>query len=158
VGPILALGAQRVLDRIREKKKRRMDIFLTLMTTRASPLAPNHIQALNSIDVIFKRGWPWRDRQIRDAWHKTLAQMSTDPSQAGWGERVNDLKLDLYTAMGRAVGYRYTIDYLRRQVYLPKHFTDLEQDQLLARQRLLKVVTDDGIKVVVMQESPPKKD
>jgi hypothetical protein len=94
VGPILALGAQRVLDRIREKKKRRMDIFLTLMTTRASPLAPNHIQALNSIDVIF----------------------------------------------------------------LPKHFTDLEQDQLLARQRLLKVVTDDGIKVVVMQESPPKKD
>jgi hypothetical protein len=154
-GPILALGAQRVLDRIREKKKRRVDVFLTLMSTRASQLAPAHIQALNSIDVIFKRRW--RDRSIRDAWHKVLEQVSSDVTKEGWSERVNDLKVDLYQAMGRRVGYNFSIDYLKRQVYLPKHYTDLEQDQLILRQRMVKVVTDDGIKVVVIQE-PLKKD
>jgi hypothetical protein len=64
LGPILALGAQRVLDSLRETHKRRVGLFFTLLTTRMSPLAPNHVQALNSIDVIFDRAV---DRPIREA-------------------------------------------------------------------------------------------
>jgi hypothetical protein len=54
LGPILALLSQRLLDRVREKKDRRVRLFFTLMSTRATPLAPDHINALNSIDVVFE--------------------------------------------------------------------------------------------------------
>ena len=161
VGPVLALGAQRVLDRLREKKKRRVDLYLTLMSTRASPLAPAHVQALNSIDVVFNRSWPWRDKTVRDAWHKVLEQVNVafdDANPRDWTERLHDRKVDLYQAMGKRVGYNFGTDYLKREMYLPKLYTDLEQDQLILRQRLVRVVTDDGIKVVVVQEQPLKKD
>jgi len=36
-------------------------------------------------------------------------------------------------------------------------YTDLEQDQLIIRQHLVKVLTEDGIKVVVTQYSDPPR-
>jgi hypothetical protein len=53
LGPILALFAQRVLDRLREQQKQRVNLFMTLMSTRAAFLSPVHVQALNSIVVVF---------------------------------------------------------------------------------------------------------
>src|SRR5712692_8029594 len=76
LGPVLALLAQRVLDFIREKKKQRVDLFLTLMSTRMAPLAPAHVQALNSIDVVFNRRG---DRKIREAWRNVLAKIRVAP-------------------------------------------------------------------------------
>src|SRR5712692_4084551 len=77
-GPILALLAQRLIDRLREKKERRVRLFMTLMSTRATQLAPDHINALNSIDVVFSSG---RDKRIRDAWHAVLKHLETDVSK-----------------------------------------------------------------------------
>ncbi len=147
LGPILALLAQRVLDSLRETRKRRVGLFFTLLTTRMSPLAPNHVQALNSIDVIFTRAV---DRPIREAWAKVRGQMSLDPEKTpGWIERLNDLKCDLLLEMGRALNFEYSVDYLKQAGYVPRHYTDLESDQLLIRQHLVKALTPDGIKVVV---------
>ena len=53
LGPILALFAQRVLDRLREKRRQRLQLYLTLMGTRATYLSPEHVRALNLIDVVF---------------------------------------------------------------------------------------------------------
>ena len=52
VGPILALLAQRALDSLREEK-RRQKLYFTLMSTRAAWLSNEHVQALNSIDIVF---------------------------------------------------------------------------------------------------------
>jgi hypothetical protein len=48
VGPILALLTQRILDGLREKRRQRIGLYLTLMGTRAAFLAPEHIRALPS--------------------------------------------------------------------------------------------------------------
>ncbi len=85
-----------------------------------------------------------------------MQQVKADTTQKDWGERFNDLKVDLYQAMGKRVGYNFGTDYLKREAYLPKGYTDYEADQLTLRQRMVKIVTDDGIKVVVVQE-PQKK-
>jgi hypothetical protein len=154
LGPILALFAQRVLDTLRETKKRRVGLFFTLLTTRASPLAQAHVQALNSIDIVFAKDG---DRPIRDAWQRVREQMSLDPTRPDWFDRLNDLKCDLLQVMGGAVGFDFTVDYLKRQGYLPKHYTDMEQDQLVIRQRMAKALTDDGIKVVVTDYARPPK-
>jgi hypothetical protein len=156
--PVLALGAQRVLDKLREKQKRRENLFFALLTTRASPLAQAHVQALNSIDVVFNDP---RDEAIRAAWARVLEQMNIDPAQVDWFERLNDRKCDLLQKMGAAVGFEFGIEYLKRQGYLPRHYTDLEQDQLIMRKRLLNVITDDGVKTVVTkykEEPRPPKD
>ena len=39
VGPVLALFAQRVLDNIRETKKRKHALFHALLTSRGTPLS-----------------------------------------------------------------------------------------------------------------------
>ena len=157
VGPILALGAQRALDHLRETHKRRVGLFFTLLTTRMSPLAQAHVQALNSIDVIFTRAV---DRPIREAWAKVRDQMSLDPEKTPrWFERLNDLKCDLLQVMGSALGFEFTVDYLKQAGYVPRHYTDLEQDQLLIRQHLVKVLTPDGVKVVVTEyKDQPRPD
>ena len=53
-GPILALLTQRVLDRLRERDKQRKQLYFTLMSTRAQWLSAPHLQALNSIDIVFR--------------------------------------------------------------------------------------------------------
>jgi hypothetical protein len=50
---ISALWIQSKLDERKETRKRRLDIFKTLMATRASVLSQDHIKALNMIDIEF---------------------------------------------------------------------------------------------------------
>ena len=150
LGPVLALSAQRVLDWSREKRQQRLRLFLTLMSTRASHVAPAHVQALNSIDVIFNKKTR-KHQAIRDAWRTVLRHMEGDTSKPGWGDRLNDLKADLYLVMGKAVGYTYTIDYLKRDIYSPKYYAETEQDQIRIRQALVKGLTEEGIKVKMVE-------
>jgi len=133
------------LDWLRERRSQRVQLFLTLMSTQASILAPAHVQALNSIDVVFSRR---RDAAIRDAWRALLDHMVTPMTNPGWADRATDLRVVLYQAMGAAVGYNYTVDYLKRRIYAPIAYAQTEQDWLKVRQTLLKVLTDDGIKIV----------
>jgi hypothetical protein len=151
LGPVLALAAQRVLDRMREKRQNRLRLFMALMSTRAAQLSPAHVQALNSIDVVFNTESK-EDRDIRAAWRNVLQHMNvgTELPPADWPDRLNDLKADLYLVMGKAVGYTYTIDYLKRAIYSPRGYTDAEQDQIALRQALTKAVTQEGVKVKIV--------
>jgi Family of unknown function (DUF6680) len=46
-GPVLAVQAQKWIERFREKNARRLATFRTLMATRATTLSPAHVEALN---------------------------------------------------------------------------------------------------------------
>jgi hypothetical protein len=153
LGPILALLTQRVIDRIREKRERRVQLFLTLMRTRATPLAPDHVNALNSIDVVFDGD---RDQKIREAWRKPLSHAVADASQPTWQERYNDLKVELFREIGLLVGYSFDIDYFKRQVHYPKAFGDIEADAVRLRTSLTKALTEDGLKVQLVTPEQPK--
>src|SRR5690606_1218581 len=52
-GPILAVQAEKFLERKREQKNRRLSVFKTLMATRGSVLSTAHVEALNRIDLEF---------------------------------------------------------------------------------------------------------
>jgi len=49
--------------------------------------------------------------------------------------------------MGPAAGYNFSTDYLRRQIYAPQLYRDVEQEQRQLRQGLLKLLTDQGLRV-----------
>jgi hypothetical protein len=155
MGPILALWVQRILDRLREKSNQRLRLFLALMATRATPLASNHVNALNAIDSVFHRR---REKKIREAWAKALEYANhANANTPGWLDRLNDLKADLYQAMGKAVGYTYSIDYLKRHAYVPRHFIDTDLANATIRQTLAQIITPQGIKIVpgVQPPMPP---
>jgi hypothetical protein len=159
LGPILALFAQRVLDWIREKKKQRVQVYLTAMAFRSLWLHIDSIRALNSIDTVFDKR---RDKPVRDAWAAVIAQAYVprplDPDQAGqqaWDQRLLDLRMDLYQRLGTAVGYDHTLDYVKNHGYTPKHYGDVENELAAIRKGLGKVITNDGLKIVVNE--PPAK-
>lgn len=155
LSPVLALTTQRLLDWIREKKQRRFGLYLTLMSLRATPLHPDHVKALNALDTVFDSG-DKKDAKVRRAWeqvlnHVTTRMGDTDEEKIAWNTRLVDLRVDLYQAVGQAVGYDHSIEYIKGHIYLPTYYTDAEGDQLKIRAGFAKILTDDGLKVVVNQ-------
>jgi len=151
LGPVLALFAQRGLDLLRERKKKRLDLYLTVMSLRAMWFHPDSIKAHNLIDTIFDRK---SDKPIRDAWAAVIVHLTTRRPQdqdgaAGWDNRALDLRVDLYQVMGTAVGYNHTVDYIKTQIYAPEYHKKAELDLIKIREQLTKVISDDGINVVV---------
>ena len=56
LGPIVALWLQRISERRRDQRNRKLVIFKELMATRATRLSPRHVDALNAIEVEFSDG------------------------------------------------------------------------------------------------------
>ena len=53
LGPVLAVQAQKAVESLREKQRRKAFLFEQLMATRAARLAPEHVRALNMVDLVF---------------------------------------------------------------------------------------------------------
>lgn len=150
-GPVFALWAQRGLDHLREKKQQRPRMYLTLMSTRATWLVPAHVEAVNSIDVVFNG---WLDKKVRAAWKKVLEHAATDTHGEGWTDRLTDLRVDLYREIGLRVGYDFNTDYLKRQFYAPMYFSELETEQMTIRKGLARALGGgDGIRVRLVEPS-----
>lgn len=148
-GPIFALMAQRLLDRIREKNRIRLHIYFTLMSLRATPLHPEHIRALNSIDTVFDRR---KDQVVRDTWAKVLAHLGKDADgDSSWNSNLLDLRVDLYQAIGRRVGYDHTVEYIKNKIYQPRYFNEVERDEMQIRQKFARALSEDGLHVVIAQ-------
>jgi hypothetical protein len=154
IGPMLALFAQRLLDHIREKRKQRVQLYLTVMSLRASWLHFDSMRALNSIDTIFDRA---SDQEVRSAWRSVIAHGTTkrpdgtefEEEAKAWDDRLVDLRVDLYQLLGKAVGYNHTIDYIKTQIYAPQYHIDAEIEAMMIRKQFAKAITEDGLKVIV---------
>ena len=147
VGPVLALSVQRVLDWIRNREATQKRLYFTLMGTRAKFLSDEHVQALNTIDVIFSK-----DQTIRDLWRRCLDHLAKDVNAQGWNETLLDLRVDLYQAIGNRLGYRYTTDYIKRGVYFPTHHSNVLENQNKVLAGLAKAVETGKLKVEIDNE------
>jgi hypothetical protein len=83
-GPVLAVQAQKWLERRRSVDERRHAIFRTLMATRAAMLSGEHVQAFNAVPVEFY-GSKGKLKQINTAWKTYLHHHATDnPPDEEW--------------------------------------------------------------------------
>jgi len=162
IGPVAALFTQRMLDELREKKRRRLDIYRTLMSLRATPLDPAHVRALNSIDAIFDGNG--KDEDVRERWGRLLAHVSSgDASSDAWNTTLVDLRVDLYQAIAKAVGYDHSVEYLKTRIYFPSLYEHAERDIINIRQNLATALSPAGLKVLISEprvslESPVGQD
>ena len=147
IGPILAIQIQKLLERTRNKKNRRLTLFYTLMSTRATRLSNEHVTALNLIDIEFygrkifsiKYQTP-KEKSITNAWKIYNDQLSLpySPDQfSAWNERGYQLFINLLYKMSNALGYDFDEVQIKRDCYRPAGHGELENDQYRIRKAII---------------------
>ena len=133
-GPVLAVQAQKWVERWRERAGRKQLIFQTLMSTRAnsSRLTIEHANALNMIDLVFYgrrimgKARPTKtETAVTNAWRTYRTHLnSTFPKEdanAGglWTGTSNTLFANLLVALADDVGYDFERVQLSEGAYQP---------------------------------------
>src|SRR5262245_486682 len=107
--PVIAVQVQKFIERVKERRSAQRRIFYTLMGTRATRLAFEHVQALNMIDLEFSgsgwRGLSAKEKEVVDNWRIYADHLNQggveDNSEARaqvWFERGDELFTDLLEA------------------------------------------------------------
>ncbi len=135
LGPVLAVQAQKWIERARERTQRRITIFRTLMATRVASLSPAHVEALNAVPIDF-----YRNRKIVDSWKEYLDHLSQPQlTPELWGQRRVELFNILLVNMATFLGYKFTTVEISREVYSPTAHAQIEADQQIIRQGLARL-------------------
>lgn len=137
-GPVLAVQAQKLVERIRENQQRKLKLFYTLMATRGAGVAPERVEALNMMELVFgtPRWWGLRkssslDRTVIAAWRTHFDALSvTEPASQSQKEamdaKIADTFYDLLLTISVAVGYTFDKVHLKRTAYTPTGHINLE--------------------------------
>jgi len=158
-GPIIALRIQRALDEEREKKTRKLWVFKTLMSYRATRLSPLFVQALNLIDIEFTDE---SEKTVRDAWkelqdhYADWGRKTTPERQAVMSaliSRSDDLLAEMLVRMGSSLGYAFDKVYVKKASYYPEGLGDVEQEQHALRKGLLRIFAGNAsLPVAIFQQ------
>lgn len=132
LGPILAVQAQKAIERWRSRREGRLRIFYVLMATRATRIAPDHVQALNQIDLEFLPPPVWRaplqhrkDKAVVSAWalysltlDKDVSAM-TEAQRASWNEKLDEQFYELLHKISLCLGFDFDKARLAKGAYYP---------------------------------------
>lgn len=155
LGPILAVQVQKLIEGMAEKKNKKKQVFSILMATRATPVAPLHVEALNRIDIDF-----YDDKKVKAAWNLLRDNFNHCPKPEEedfkiksntWAEKSIEFFNNLLNEMGRSLGYKFDVVDLKRNAYYPKGHGDLEDENYRMRQAILKILAGENsfpVKVV----------
>jgi len=151
LGPILAVQAQKAVEAFREKRRRKSLLFEQLMATRAARLAPEHVRALNMIDLVFygdrvlgmsRRSS--REQRVIDAWREYHDHLNNKVDEAQiplWLAQGDELFTNLLYAVAQDLGLRFDRVQLKRGSYSPVAHGELEAEQTQFRKAALSLVT-----------------
>ena len=156
LGPILAVQVQKLIETWKEKRDRKHVIYKTLMATRGTPVSPNHVEALNMIELEFDRS---KDRGVVDSWRiyrdhlYSAPQNYQDPNYKSqmdaWTAKTPDYLTDLLFSMSEALGYDFDKVLLKKGSYTPQAYGNLELDQWLLRRGIIDLL--NGLRSLPVQ-------
>lgn len=158
-GPILAVQAQKWLEKSRAINDRRNHIFRVLMGTRAAVLSPAHVEALNAIPVEFY-GLSGKLKAINESWKVFLdhhMQQGTPLTEA-WFQKRQDLFVDLLHLIAQYLGYGFSRSQLARDIYNPQAHDELETEQTIIRKGFVKLFNGEASLPMAVKEFPTTAD
>jgi hypothetical protein len=140
LGPVLAFAIQHWRDRLRDDKNRKRNTFQQLLLTLKVPMAPNHVNAINSIPLEF-----YSNPTVFQAWREYTSHLNNTAMlknfPARWGEKKYELLIALAYEMGKSLGYKHLDKTtLRDNVYVPQGYEDRETQFEQMRDALLLVL------------------
>jgi Family of unknown function (DUF6680) len=132
-----------------------MNLFHTLMQTRGNRRDSAHLQALNSIDLLFHK-----DKKVVEAWrvyHDHLTSLHQSPSDAQldqWVKRDEDCLVELLAALSRALGYDFDTVRLKRAIYAPGVHAEQQSDSEMIRRSLADILSGKQAIPVRLTDAP----
>jgi hypothetical protein len=153
VAPVAAVQVSMFIESRRERRRRLLGVFRTLMTTRALGTSAQHVEALNMIDVEFSRP-NGEERRVRDTWKAYLDSLSNFIDGPAAAAQRQQIFVDLLHAMGTCLGYDLDKTHIKNSVYLPRAMTEAEAEQQESR-RALNALLSGKISLPVHAVSPP---
>jgi hypothetical protein len=154
LGPIFAVQAQKFVEEWRAKKDRHLAIFRTLMTTRATRLSPQHIEAINTIPIDY-----YKQKDIIDLWEEYFSHLckvaTTGPEHAVWNAEDRRHFIGLLLAIGKKLGYEFNAAEMEK-IYFPNAHMQIQNDQLVTQHCLARWLAGDlSVKVDVSDMPGP---
>ena len=144
IAPVFAIQIQKLIEKIKEEKGRKVQIFRILMATRATPLAPLHVEALNLIDIEF-----YKHKNVTDIWRQLLDNFGNYPKDpqandftarlTACSDKSNELLTNLLYEMSKLLGYTFDKVLLKRGCYIPKGHGDIEMEETSIRKSLTEL-------------------
>ncbi|WP_375381509.1 DUF6680 family protein [uncultured Sphingomonas sp.] len=154
VGPILAVQAQKWLERGRAVRERRVAIFRALMATRAARLSPAHVEAINAVPVEFY-GRSVKLKTIVDDWHTYLGVLANRElaGEIVFVERQRAF-LDMLHKMSTYLGYNFNRTELEKDVYYPEGHKIIEDDNDTIRRGFASLLKGELALPMAIKEFP----
>ncbi|MEG2802921.1 DUF6680 family protein [Stenotrophomonas sp.] len=161
LGPILAVQAQKYLERRTAAHGRKKVLFEMLMATRGSRLAQEHVRGLNMIEVTFYGESEKRrkigERDVLAAWREYLDFLSerNEMTPEVASARRDELFVNLLEKMATDLGYQFDRVQLRRGAYSPvAHGLHESKNEDLRDAALAVFSGDRELKVAFSDRSP----
>jgi len=154
MGPVLAVQAQKWIERVRERQQRKTWVFNTLMATRAARLSNEHVRALNMIDLVFYGGKLFgrslrtkKEQRVMDAWREYFDHLNTPlPEQAFEAVHIQmltareELFVNLLYAIATESSFEFDRVQLKKGMYSPIAHNTLELQHAEMRNRALDLL------------------
>lgn len=139
IGPVLAVQAQKYLERRRETRDRQVSIFRTLMMSRGATLSPTHVQAINAIPIEFYGNTP-KLKAIVNTWKLYVDHHSfSPPPPDGWESKRADIFIELMTKIASYLNYDFSSLEIKKDIYHPNIFVRQEYENESIRNGLFSI-------------------
>jgi len=154
LGPVAAIGVSLWREASIKKREQRSDVFRTLMATRRLGLSPEHVKALNLVEIDFYRctavQMAWRD--YKDHLFKPDVVENEE-----WRKTKERLLSKLLSEIGKVLRYKIDAMDIYDKGYAPKGWAHREERQLEAIKYLHSLATGTGsIPIFISGANLPK--
>ena len=137
-----------------EWRSRKLGVFNKLMATRAARVSPEHVQALNMIDLVFYGTHVFgihrrskSERAVLDTWHEYHDHLGIKVDNNAlpvWNTKAAELFTNLMFAIAQDVNYKFDRVQLKNSIYSPQAHENLELEQTMVRKLVLKVLSGES--------------
>ncbi len=152
LGPVLAVQAQKWIEGIKATNNRKKLVFEQLMATRSNRVSPEHVRALNMIDLVFN-GSIWfgstirggSEKKVLECWREYLDHLNNKSIDIHhWVSLGDELLTNLLCAIGEDVGYKFDRVHIKRGIYSPIAHGEIENELTDIRKGLLALFKGDS--------------
>ena len=140
LGPVIAIQLTRYLDNKKEIRQRKLDLFRTLMATRAYNISWDHVSALNRIDLEFDSRIP-EEKEVLNSW-KSYLDLLGDKAITGepWTIKRVDLFVELLHKMANVLDYDFDKTHIKNSAYSPVAHGNTESENNEIRTGIIKIL------------------
>lgn len=141
LGPVAAIAVSLWRDASTKKREQRLGVFRTLMATRRVGLSPEHVNALNLVEVDF-----YQCTGVQAAWREYKNHLFKPDAVENdeWRKTKERLLSNLLSEMGKVLGYRIAAMDIYEKGYAPKGWVHREERQQEAIEYLHSLATGTG--------------